>query len=39
MPYIPVYFYKLNAGLSKNLKPGVRIDNMTQIDWTTVNPA
>ncbi|MEE1756365.1 peptide ABC transporter substrate-binding protein [Streptomyces sp. SP18CS02] len=39
MPYIPVYFYKLNAGVSKNIKPGVRIDNMTQVDWTTVNPA
>ncbi|MEU2153860.1 ABC transporter substrate-binding protein [Streptomyces sp. NPDC019396] len=39
LPYIPVYFYKLNAGTSKNIKPGLRIDNMTQVDWTSVNPA
>lgn len=38
MPYIPVYFYTRDAGLSKDLKAAT-IDSMGQVDWSTVEPS
>lgn len=38
MPYLPIYFYARNAGLSKDLKSAT-IDSMAQVDWTSVTPS
>ncbi|MCG5219867.1 ABC transporter substrate-binding protein [Streptosporangium soli] len=35
LPYIPVYFYKINAGFSEHVK-GVKINLLNQVEWTSV---
>ncbi|GAA5073234.1 ABC transporter substrate-binding protein [Thermocatellispora tengchongensis] len=35
LPYIPVYFYRVNAGFSQHVK-GVKINLLNQVEWTSV---
>lgn len=35
LPYIPVYFYRINAGYSQHVR-GVKIDLLNHVDWTSV---
>ncbi|MEV6866702.1 ABC transporter substrate-binding protein [Streptosporangium subroseum] len=35
LPYIPVYFYRINAAFSQNVK-GVKINLLNQVDWAEV---
>ncbi|WP_326826181.1 peptide ABC transporter substrate-binding protein [Streptosporangium sp. NBC_01756] len=35
MPYVPVYFYRINAAFSQHVK-GVRINLLNQVEWTKV---
>ncbi|MDF5757846.1 ABC transporter substrate-binding protein [Spongiactinospora sp. TRM90649] len=38
LPYIPVYFYKINAGYSEHVK-GVKINLLNQVEWESVEKA
>ncbi|GLW12914.1 putative peptide ABC transporter DppA [Microtetraspora sp. NBRC 13810] len=35
LPYVPVYFYRVNAGFSQHVK-GVKINLLNQVEWTSV---
>jgi peptide/nickel transport system substrate-binding protein/oligopeptide transport system substrate-binding protein len=38
LPYIPVYFYRVNAAFSQHVK-GVKINLLNQVEWTSVEKA
>ncbi|MFI0424878.1 ABC transporter substrate-binding protein [Spongiactinospora sp. 9N601] len=38
LPYVPVYFYKINAGYSEHLK-SVKINLLNQVEWESVEKA
>jgi oligopeptide transport system substrate-binding protein len=38
LPYIPVYFYRLNAAQSQNVK-GLKVNLLNQIEWLSVEKA
>ena len=38
LPYVPVYFYRINAAFSEHLK-SVRINLLNQVDWLSVEKA